>query len=298
VALVGDVAGDGDGALLIGAPYGKNESSSPGVAYLLRAAPTTDVVLHSVALRLYGEGDWHGAGARVAAAGDLDGDGLQDVLVGASAANFGGTDSGAAYVWLASSLHGLDGAVDIGGADGRHHGESSYDMAGYGLAGGGDVDGDGLDDVVVGAPYEDGWANNAGAAYLLLGPATGASSLSAAPMKLLGARQDDNAGNGVAVVPDTDGDGHADLLVGAPVYEDATGSGWAALWTSSEGGSWSLAESPWILQGEQDGDYLGFSVAGPGDMDGDGLGDLLVGASLDDGAGDQAGAVSVVFGPL
>jgi hypothetical protein len=297
VALVGDVLGGGSGALLVGAPYGKDGASSPGVAYLLLEPPGGDLVLHDSAVRLVGEVEDDGAGARVAAAGDLDGDGLADLLVGASAADFGGGDSGAAYVWLASSLGGLAGAVSLGEADGRHHGESASDMAGYGLAGGGDVDGDGLDDVIVGAPYEDEAASNAGAAYLVPGPASGFASLADAPVKLLGARGGDSAGNGVAISPDVDGDGRAEALVGAPVYE-ADDAGWAALWSGVTAGTFDLAEAPWIMQGDAVGDYTGFAVAAPGDMDGDGLGDLLVGASLDAAMGVEAGAISVVFAPL
>ena len=296
VALVGDVDGDGLGELVVGAPYGKHGSSSPGVAYVVFGAPETGMVLHDGALRLHGEGDHHGAGARVAAGGDLDGDGLQDLLVGASGADLAGADSGAAYVLLGASLAGLVGAVDLGGSDGRHAGEGSYDMAGYGLAGGGDVDGDGLDDLVVGAPYEDAGAVDAGAAYLVLGPGTGSHGLAEADAKLLGAREGDSAGNCVALASDADGDGLAEIAVGAPVYEDGLAAGWTALWSGSPSGTLSLAQASWILQGEQAGDYLGFAVAGPGDMDGDGLGDLLVGAPLDDGAGAEAGAVVVLLG--
>ena len=296
VALVGDVDGDGLGEVAVGAPYGKNGASSPGVAYLVFGAPRTGAVLHDSALRLFGEADHVGAGSRVAAAGDVDGDGLQDLLVGASGADLAGTDSGAAYVITGASLSAMAGAVDLGEADGRYLGERSYDMAGYGLAGGGDVDGDGLDDVLVGAPYQDGGADGAGAAYLVLGPASDFESLADAQLELLGAREGDSAGNAVAVAADMDGDGLAELMVGAPVYEDGLNAGWVALWPGGVSGTVGLEEAGWILQGDQLGDYLGFAVAAPGDMDGDGWGDLLLGAPLDDSAGAEAGAVLVVFG--
>ena len=295
VALLGDADGDGLGEVVVGAPYGKHGASSPGVAYLVSGVPDDDLVLHDDALRLIGESDYDGVGSRVANGGDLDGDGLADLLIGASGVNLGGADSGAAYVLLGATISALPGALDLGNADGRHHGESGYDMAGYGLAGAGDVDGDGLDDLLVGAPYEDEGARDAGAAYLLLGPATSFASLAEAPAKLIGTRTGGSAGNAVALVADADADGQTGLLVGAPVYEDGVDAGWAAMWLGQPSGTVELDDASWLFQGDQVGDYAGFALASPGDMDGDGVSDLLIGASLNDNAGAEAGAVSVLY---
>jgi hypothetical protein len=284
-----------DGALVVGAPYGKDGASYPGVAYLLRSPPSADLVLDDVALRLLGEGDEHGAGVRVAAGGDLDGDGLEDLLVGAHTAPFGGSDAGAAYVCLASSLASVEGSLSLSQADGRHHGESRGDMAGYVLAGGDDLDGDGLDDVLIGAPYEDEGGTEAGAVYLIAGPATGFDSLAVAPTKILGARVGDSLGNGLCVAPDMDGDGRAELVVGAPVYSEDYDAGLVGLWSGAPEGTVVVDQAPWLLQGREVGDYLGFALHSPGDMDGDGLGDLLVGVPLDDTVGSEAGKVLVFF---
>jgi hypothetical protein len=97
----------------------------------------------------------------------VDGDGLDDVLVGAYGDDDGGSYAGAAYIILGSSL-GTSSTIGLSSADYKLVGELSYDSAGRSVSSAGDVDGDGLDDVLVGAYRDDDGGSDAGAAHLIL----------------------------------------------------------------------------------------------------------------------------------
>ncbi|NOY27062.1 MAG: hypothetical protein GXP62_14425, partial [Oligoflexia bacterium] len=108
-------------------------------------------------------------------------------------------------------------------ADGKWVGEQAGDLAGYHATTAGDVDGDGLADVVIGAAEADLLAVDSGAIYVLFGPATGHGSLADAPVRLSGEDADDRAGQSVASAGDADGDGLDDIFVGANGRNDQTG---------------------------------------------------------------------------
>src|SRR6185436_10070932 len=121
------------------------------------------------------------AGYSVSGAGDVDGDGHDDVLVGAPAHYEGGLRNGAAYLVLGP----VTGTVDLSLADAKLVGEEDDDAAGGSVSGAGDVNGDGPDDLLVGAPGPSKLGLYAGAAYLVLGPVTGTVDLSLADAKLV-----------------------------------------------------------------------------------------------------------------
>jgi hypothetical protein len=114
-----------------------------------------------------GENTGDSAGISVSSAGDVDGDGLDDLLVGAYENDDGGTSAGKAYLILAASL-GSTSTIDLSLADYSFVGENPGDLAGHSVAGAGDVDGDGLDDLLVGAHGNNDGGNGAGKAYLIL----------------------------------------------------------------------------------------------------------------------------------
>ncbi|MDH5020173.1 integrin alpha, partial [Halobacterium rubrum] len=219
--------------------------------------------------------------------GDLNGDGVEDVVVGApendSAA---GNNSGAVYVFYGPVE---EGDIDAESANVTLHGVEAGDRAGYAVAAG-DVDDDGTDDLVVGAPLEDTNGQSAGTTYVVDGGSglPENASLSTADHVLRGEAEGDRAGWSVAAVNRPGGD---DVLVGAPGSNaSASNAGAAYVVSDADPGVDSLANATAILTGEGEGDSAGWVVAEAGDFDGDGSQDVLVSAPRNNSTAPDAGA--------
>ncbi len=284
VSDAGDVDRDGHDDLLVGAPnYGYPDYF--GAAYLMLGPVTGTVDLSVADAKFVGEYAAF-AGLSVSGAGDVDGDGHDDFLVGV------GQPYGGAFLVLGP----VTGTLDASLADAELRGESDNvgGSAGSSVSRAGDVDADGHDDLLVGAPGNDEGAAFAGAAYLVLGPVTGTRFLARADAKLLGERNSDSAGI-VSDAGDVDSDGHDDVLVGA-TYGGRDASGAAYLFLGPVTGTVELSHADALLRGEEWLDEAGWSVSGAGDVDADGQDDLLVGAHRNDEGGDEAGAAYLVYG--
>ncbi len=203
-------------------------------------------------------------GYSVASAGDVNGDGFADVLVGAYCYN---SDRGKAYVY-----HGSPAGLGLS-PTWSAVGENSGDYFGYSVASAGDVNGDGFADVLVGA-----WCYNSyrGKAYVYHGSALGLTP--AFDWSAPGANADDRFGFSVATAGDVNSDGYSDVLVGAWGYDvdGMSDAGAAYLFPGTGAG---LSPIPyWSALGESPGSRLGWSVSTAGDVNGDGFDDILVGA--------------------
>lgn len=234
-----------------------------------------------------------GTGCQIEAAGDVDQDGLPDLLVGSARSDRGGVDSGAAYVVAGGDV----GVLDLSQSMAILEGESADDRAGI-VASAGDVNGDGVPDVMVGSSIGAAYGSN-GVAYVLFGPVSGVRSLATADLKFVGETYADHAGIGITGLDDRNGDGLAELLISAPRYDGPglENSGAVYLLMSPFSGTTSLADADVRLLGEYDHGLVGWAVERLGDLDGDGLDEFGAGAPLADANGEDSGAIYVASDP-
>jgi hypothetical protein len=284
IATAGDVNGDGYDDLVVGAPRAQDLVYREGVASLFYGGPGG--LATTPAWRVGGGQQGSRFGAAVAAAGDLNGDGYGDLVVGAADYNNGTTSTGAAMVFY-GSRDGLSAAPDWSFV-------STYRDAnvGYAVAGGGDLNGDDYDDLLVGARwFTDNLANEGG---VLIFYGSGGGLRAAPDLLLAGGQAGAGLGHAVAGGGDVNGDGYHDVLVGAPLYDQiGADEGAAFLHLGSPEG---LASAPaWTAYGEQDGAWFGASVTLCGDVNGDDYDDLVVGAPGDIRRVDR-GALYVYYG--
>lgn len=264
IAWLGDVNGDGIGDFASGAPSG---AGAVHVFYGSATGPASSASDWSVA----GTESGQGLGTTVAAAGDVNGDGYADLLVGAERYDGSRSDQGQALLYLGSAA-GLEDEAAWSVTGGQTNA-----FLGAALAGVGDVDGDGYDDVMVGAYGYDEAETDGGAAWLYRGQADG---LSTSPSWTLYGDQDRAyAGSAVAGAGDVDGDGLPDVLVGSSGYDDRyLNGGRIQLFTGAAGGLSSEAFDE--LQGTENNAGYGELLLGGADFDGDGIGDMVVKSSL------------------
>lgn len=301
VAGNADVDGDGNLDVLVGALKLANSSGDvTGGAYVVYG-PVEDMSLSDADVVLLGESDGEEAGRAVAMAGDVDNDGLADILVGARNNSGSGTSAGVAYLVFGGTPSG-----DLAASSVLLQGAAQGDAAGYSLGSAGDVDGDGLADILVGAYRADQVELNVGASYVLQGGgalsglSTGdALSLSDADAVVYGEAEKDQTGASLSTAGDVDGDGYEDLLLGSHYYdsEKTEDVGIAYLLLGGLSGTVQAADAHASFVGDSSGDAAGRAVASL-DFNADGRSDLLIGAKEVDTGATDAGAAYLFLGPV
>lgn len=331
ISGVGDVNGDGRADWLVGVQSMQVGTTigAGGAVLVYGAAPgaggtvpdLSTASLGARAVRLNGLEGGSLAGGSVSGAGDVNGDGHADFLVGALGADVAaGVNAGSAMlVYGGPSLAGTLNLGALGSAGVRVNGLAAGDNLGYAVAGVGDLNGDGFADVAFGAPGADpGGRTGAGSVYVVFGSATGIAGVDIANPGARGFRVDgaagptpatpigDQLGAAVSAAGDVNGDGFMDLLIAAPnaspLGRDQAG---AAYLVFGKAGGWGNLDLSTVsfdagfngqvlrIAGAAGSDALGTAVSGWGDVNGDGLSDILLGAP---GANSGAGSAFLLLG--
>jgi hypothetical protein len=331
VSNAGDVNGDGYDDLIVGAPGGNSSYVIFGKASGFDAAIDLSDLDGNIGFRLNGDANYHSSGSSVSTAGDINGDGFDDLMVSAY-----GRDPGVSYVVFGKSS-GFDATInlsDLDGSDGFRL--DTKDLASYvvdlstdSVSAAGDINGDGFDDLIVGDPdggtisvndrYNIYYSSHHGAGYVVFGKASGFDAVMDLSnldgndgFRLNGTKSGHYTGESVSNAGDVNGDGFDDVIIGAPgvsTYKNGITNNGASYVVFGKASGFDATmdlsdldgNNGFRIDGKAEGDHSGVSVSTAGDVNGDGFDDLIIGSSEagpKDNYGDSLGygASYVVFG--
>ncbi|HMS66300.1 MAG TPA: FG-GAP-like repeat-containing protein, partial [Ignavibacteria bacterium] len=250
VSDAGDVNGDGFGDVIVGAPA--DNTSTPGSAYIFYGGFTLDNIPD---VTLTGVVIFDQFGYSVSGAGDVNGDGYSDVVVGTLPDSY----NGKAYIYYGGSL--MNNTADVIMSEG------TINSFGFSVSSAGDLNNDGYDDVIIGcAGYS---VSDIGRAYIYFG----SGSMNNSADVILTGVAGEVFGYEVSSAGDVNNDGYDDVIAGAPFYSNQTGKAYIYL-----GGASMNTVSDVILTGEAEYSYFGMSTSPAGDVNADGYSDIVVGA--------------------
>ena len=321
VSSAGDVNGDGIDDLIIGAlaadPNGKSNAGESYVVFGSSSGFSTSFNLASLSgsngFVINGIDADDTSGRSVSSAGDINGDGIDDLIIGAPSADpNGNSNAGESYVVFGSSSFGA--SFDLSSLNGSNgfviNGIDGYDSSGWSVSSAGDVNGDGIDDLIIGAFYATPNSKTyAGESYVVFGSISGVSaSLDLASLNgsngfvISGIDVFDSSGRSVSGAGDVNGDGFDDVIIGAIFGNYNAGESYVVFGSSSGfGASLDLSSldgsNGFVITGIDGNDLSGWSVSGAGDVNGDGFDDLIVGAPFASANGNyNVGESYIIFG--
>jgi len=300
----GDVNGDGYDDFLIANYHNQTNGYDAGATYLILGKANANwakgVSLTQANARFLGDSKYSALGYHIDGGGDVNGDGLSDFILGSPAGNEDGKDRpGSAYIIFgrAAANWGYNFVPEYS-ADASYEGEVDYDQLGKSVAIVGDVNNDGYDDILMGAPFYDGYTTNGGKVYLVLGKSGGwvthGKIAQYADASFRSSTEAEEAGYLVSGAGDVNGDGCDDFLIGAP------GKGNAYLLfgriRASWGSNFNLGSADVVFSRSNRTDNLGWIVASAGDVNHDGFSDILITTPYNAENGTESGKTYLVLG--
>ncbi|BAY76285.1 putative outer membrane adhesin [Nostoc linckia NIES-25] len=314
----GDINGDGFDDLILGAPYAGYPGETRETYVIFGSSSGFSSVLNLSDLN--GSNGFvingiNSSTSSVSSGIDFNGDGIDDLIVGAPNASVNGQFGvGQSYVVFGSS--GFAASFDVSSLNGSNgfviNGIDDFDFSGFSVSNTGDFNGDGFDDLIIGAPGFRSYYNsyNTGSSYVVFGSSSGfgaafnLSSLDGSNGFVInGIDEFDSSGFFVSSAGDINGDGLDDFIIGASgVGQLNAGSSYVVFGKSSSfGASFDLSSldgsNGFVINGINAGDGLGISVSSAGDFNGDGFDDVIIGApNADPNGQSNAGSSYVVFG--
>ncbi len=317
VSGAGDVNGDGYDDVIVGATSADVDA---GAGYVVFGGPNGSIgsslslsaMTAAQGFKITVPGPGAEIGRDVSGVGDVNGDGFDDVAVSDNSGDTSFSNAGTIYVIFGGASPSNINLSSINASNGmRIEGPQISAFGADSIAAAGDVNGDGIDDLILGIDDVDIPVSNAGASYLVFGasPPPSLINLSApdgvTSFRLTGEENSDDGGHSVSGAGDVNGDGYDDVIISAhdasPNGAISTGAAYVVFGRPAfSGSSLNLSvlsgSDGFRLAGEADNDDTGYSVSGAGDVNGDGFNDVMVGARRADTAEVDAGASYVVFG--
>jgi len=301
VANIGDLDGDGVSDIAVGAPVtgGGADGGAIHIVYMnTDGTPKSTVEINEDTANGPTLTNSDSFGSSVANIGDLDGDGVNDIAVGAYGDDEGGSGRGAVHIMYMNTDGSIDSTVEINSSTANGPALDDADYFGWSVADLGDLNNDGVNDIAVGAYGND---NEEGAVHIMYmntdGSIDSTVEINSSTANGPALDVDDQFGVSVANIGDLDGDGVSDLAVGAPAGGAVAVAAVHIIFMNTDGSIDSTVEinssttnGPTIT----DDDYFGSSVANIGDLDGDLVNDIAVGAYGDDEGGSGRGAVHII----